>query len=148
MGTAYNSSNSNRLIKASTDKVRVMSEVVDFSSTTNVATDTFDVIGIPANSLVLAAGMDVLTVDDAGNSGTVSVGDSASATYYTAAIDVTNAGQAAITDDSKVYSAGDDIRLTVATGAVNCKVRVWATVISLDQGGNAADTEAQAVTFS
>ena len=55
--TAYNSSNANRLLKASSDQVRIMSEVVDFSSTTNAATDTFDVIGIPANTLVLSAGV-------------------------------------------------------------------------------------------
>ena len=45
--TDYNSSNTNALIKASSDTVRVASEVVDFSSTTNAATDTFDIIGIP-----------------------------------------------------------------------------------------------------
>ena len=44
--TAYDSSNANTQIKASGDTVRIASEVVDFSSTTNAATDTFDIIGI------------------------------------------------------------------------------------------------------
>jgi hypothetical protein len=146
--TAYNSSNSNRLIKASTDKVRVMSEVVDFSSTTNAGGDSFDVIGIPANSLVIAAGCDVMTADTAGNSGTLAVGDSSGAAVYVAAAAPTSAGQMTLADDSKAYSSGDDIRLTVATGAINAKVRVWATMISLDNGGNDADTDSQDVTFS
>lgn len=144
--TAYNSSNSNRILKASSDKVRIMSEVVDFSSTTNAATDTFDVIGIPANTLVLAAGLDVISAGT--GTGTIAVGDSAAAAYYSAAAAPTSAGQATITDDSKVYSSGDDIRLTIATDAVNAKVRVWAAMISLDQGGNAADSDTQTVTFS
>jgi len=147
--TAYNSSNSNRLIKASTDKVRVMSEVVDFSSTTNAGgPDTFDVIGIPANTMVLAAGCDILTADTAGNSGTLAVGDSSGAAVYVAAAAPTSTGQMTLVDDSKAYSSGDDIRLTVATGAINAKVRVWATMISLDNGGNDADTDSQDVTFS
>lgn len=146
--TAYNSSNTNRIIKASSDAVRVMSEVVDFSSTTNAASDTFDVIGIPANTMVIAAGCDVLTVDSAGNSGTLAVGDSSGAAVYVAAAAPTSAGQMTLVDDSKAYSSGDDIRLTVATGAINAKVRVWATMISLDKGGTDADTDSQTVTFS
>lgn len=146
--TAYNSSNTNRLIKASSDTVRVMSEVVDFSSTTNAASDTFDVIGIPANSMVIAAGCDVLTADSAGNSGTLAVGDSSGAAVFVAAAAPTSTGQMTIVDDSKAYSAGDDIRLTVATGAINAKVRVWATMISLDKAGSDADTDSQSVTFS
>tara|TARA_E500000318_G_scaffold100514_1_gene103263 strand:+ start:4765 stop:5208 length:444 start_codon:yes stop_codon:yes gene_type:complete len=146
--TDYNSSNANRILKASSDKVRVMSEVVDFSSTTNANTDTFDVIGIPANTLVLSAGCDIMTADTAGNSGTIAIGDSASGTYYVGAATVAAAGQMTVTDDSKVYSAGDDVRITIGTGAVNAKVRVWAVMVSLDQGGNAEDTDTQSVTFS
>jgi hypothetical protein len=47
---------------------RVISDVVDFSSTTNASGDTFDVLPVAANSLVLAAGVDVMTADTAGNS--------------------------------------------------------------------------------
>jgi hypothetical protein len=44
----YNNSNSNRILKASSDKLRVMSEIIDFTATTTAASgDTFDVIGIP-----------------------------------------------------------------------------------------------------
>ena len=146
--TAYNSSNSNRIFKASSDAVRVMSEVVDFSSTTNAGGDTFDVIGVPANTLVLAAGCDILTADTAGNSGTLAVGDSSGAAIYSAAAAPTSTGQKTLTDDPKAFSAGDDIRLTVASGAINAKVRVWATMISLDKGGSDVDADTQNVTFA
>ena len=144
--TAYNSSNANRLIKASSDKVRVMSEVVDFSSTTNAATDTFDVIGIPANTLVLSAGVDVLSAGT--GTGTIAVGDSGDADQYVDEVAPTSTGQQTLLNAPEAYSSADDIRITVATAAVNAKVRVWATMISLDKGGSDADTDSQNVTFS
>jgi len=146
--TAYDSSNTNTQIKASSDAVRIASEVVDFSSTTNAAADTFDVIGIPANTMVLAAGVDVLTADTAGNSGTIALGDSADADQYVAAATVAAAGQMAILAAPFANSSADAIRVTVGTGAINAKVRVWATMVSLDKGGSDADTDAQNVTFS
>ena len=144
--TAYNSSNTNRLIKASSDQVRIMSEVVDFSSTTNAATDTFDVIGIPANTLVLSAGVDVLSAGT--GTGTIAVGDSGDADQYVDEVAPTSTGQQTILNAPEAYSSADDIRITVATAAVNAKVRVWATMISLDKGGSDADTDSQNVTFS
>jgi len=144
--TAYNSSNSNRLIKASTDKVRVMSEVVDFSSTTNAATDTFDIIGIPANTVVLAAGFDVLSAGT--GTGTIALGDSVDGDQYVTAVAPTSTGQQAVLAAPFAYSSADSIRATIATAAVNAKVRVWATMVSLDKGGSDADTDAQNVTFS
>ena len=144
--TAYNSSNANRLLKASSDQVRIMSEVVDFSSTTNAATDTFDVIGIPANTLVLSAGVDVLTAGT--GTGTIAVGDSGDADQYVDEVAPTSTGQQTLLNAPEAYSSGDGIRITVATAAVNAKVRVWATMISLDKGGSDADTDSQNVTFS
>lgn len=147
--TAYNSSNTSTLIAASSDKFRIASEVVDFSATTNAASDSFDVIGIPANTYVVAAGCDVLTVDSAGNSGTIAVGDSASGTAYVSAVVPTSATQLTPANTTgKSYAAANDIRLTIATGAINAKVRVWAVMISLDKGGTEKDTESQAVTFA
>ena len=144
--TAYNSSNTNRLLKASSDQVRLMSEVVDFSSTTNAASDTFDVIGIPANTLVLSAGVDVLTAGT--GTGTIAVGDSGDADQYVDEVAPTSTGQQTLLNAPEAYSSADDIRVTIATAAVNAKVRVWATMISLDKGGSDADTDSQNVTFS
>ena len=50
--------------------VRMISQVVDFSQFTNASGDVIQVIEVPANTLCLYAGMDVLTADGAGNSGT------------------------------------------------------------------------------
>ena len=127
---------------------RVISDVVDFSSTTNASGDTFDVLPIPANSLVLAAGCDVLTADSAGNSGTIAVGDSVDADQYAAAATVAAAGQMVTLDGNYAYSAANAIRLTIGTGAINAKVRVWCCVMSLDDGGTLADTDSQTSTFA
>ena len=45
--------------------VKVISQVVDFSSTTNATNDVFQVLSMPANTLVLYAGLDILTADSA-----------------------------------------------------------------------------------
>ena len=127
---------------------RVISDVVEFSSTTNASGDTFDVLPVAANSLVLAAGVDVMTADTAGNSGTIAVGDSVDADQYAAAATVAAAGQMTTLDANYAYSSADAIRLTIGTGAINAKVRVWACVMSLDDGGVLADTDSQTSTFA
>ena len=43
---------------------------------------------------------------------------------------------------------GDDIRLTIATGAINGKVRVWATMMSLDKDGTDVDGDSMTATFA
>jgi hypothetical protein len=145
----YNSSNANRRLKASSDKVRVMSEVIDFTSTTTANSgDTFDVIGIPANTLVMSAGVDVLVADTAGNSGTIAIGDSGDPDQYVNEVAPTSTGQQTLLVAPEAYSSGDDIRLTIATGAINGKVRVWATMMSLDKDGTDVDGDSMNVTFA
>ena len=146
----YNSdiTSTNITAKMGSSIPRVISDVVDFSSTTNATSDTFDVLPIPANSLVLAAGVDVLTADSAGNSGTIEVGDSVDADQYAAAATVAAAGQMTTLDANYAYSSADAIRLTIGTGAINAKVRVWACVMSLDDGGTLVDTDSQTSTFA
>ena len=145
----YNSSNANRRLKASSDKVRVMSEVIDFTSTTTANSgDTFDVIGIPANTLVMSAGVDVLVADTAGNSGTIAIGDSGDPDQYVNEVAPTSTGQKDLLVAPEAYSSGDDIRLTIATGAINGKVRVWATMMSLDKDGTDVDGDSMNVTFA
>ena len=142
----YNNSNSNRILKASSDKLRVMSEIIDFTATTTAASgDTFDVIGIPANTLVLSAGVDVLVADTAGNSGTIAIGDP---DQYVNEVAPTSTGQQTLLVAPEAYSSGDDIRLTIATGAINGKVRVWATMMSLDKDGTDVDGDSMTATFA
>ena len=137
-------------------KVRVISEIVDFSEFTISTNDVIQVIELPANSLVLYAGLDVLTADSAGNSGTLSLGDGAdvdryvSASTATAGIETTRekAGDSSLGTTSigyAYYAAADTIVVVNATGSINAKVRVFAVVADCDGLG---DTEGQNVTFS
>ena len=137
-------------------KVRVISEIVDFSEFTISTNDVMQVIELPANSLVLYAGLDVLTADSAGNSGTLSLGDGADVDRYVAASTATagiettraRAGDSSLGTTSigyAYYAAADTIDLVNATGSINAKVRVFAVVADCDGLG---DTEGQNVTFS
>jgi len=137
-------------------KVRVISEIVDFSEFTISTNDVIQVIELPANSLVLYAGLDVLTADSAGNSGTLSLGDGADVDRYVAASTATagiettraRAGDSSLGTTSigyAYYAAADTIDLVNATGSINAKVRVFAVVADCDGLG---DTEGQNVTFS
>ena len=136
--------------------VRMVSQVVDFSSFTNASGDVVQVIEVPANTLCLYAGLDVLTADGAGNSGTLSLGDGAdvdafvTASTPTAGLEVTRerAGTSAMGTTSigyRIYAAADTIDLVIATGAVNCKVRVFCVLADFDGEG---DSEAQKVSFA
>jgi len=141
---------------ASAPTVKVYSEIVDFSEFTIATNDVIQVIELPANSLVLYAGMDVLTADSAGNSGTFSLGDGAdvdrwvAASTATAGMEVTRAraGDSSLGTTSvgyAYYAAADTIDLVNATGTMNPKVRVFAVVADCDGHG---DNESQNVTFA
>ena len=127
--------------------VRVIAEVVDFSETTNAAADVFEVLSIPADTVVLGAGINVITADTAGNSGTLALGDGGDADRYVAASTV-----AAVAQETAIFAttvpylnaSADTIDLTVATGAINAVVRVWAIIADCSGGVETAQT----VTFS
>ena len=113
--------------------VKVLSEYIDFSATTNIATDVFQVLNIPAGSMVVSAGIDIVVADTAGNSGTIALGDGTVA-YVTAA---TIAGTGSMTSGDALaelavtYDAADTLDITVAVGAVNAEIRVWAVVADI-----------------
>ena len=135
--------------------VRVVDMVIDFSETTNVANDVFECISIPANTYIITAGVDVLTADSAGNSGTLSLGDGADVDrYITAAAPgsttMTIRAQAGSSASGAsvahgIFAAADTLDLVVGTGALNGKYRVWA--LTADFGGM-GDAESQVVGFS
>jgi hypothetical protein len=137
--------------------VKLLSVVVDFSSTTNVANDVFECIELPINTYVVTAGLEVMTADSAGNSGTVSLGDGDDVDRYVTAQTIANtnlvpiraqagAGSQGTTSIGYgVYTAADTIDVVVATGAINAVVRVWAIVASYDGLGS---NESQKVTFA
>lgn len=132
---------------ASGPNVRVISEVVDFSATTNATGDVFETLGIPADTVVLGAGINVITADTAGNSGTIELGDAGDPNRYVAASTVAAAGQETAifaTTVPHLYDAADTIDMVIGTGAINAVVRVWAIIADCTGGVETAQT----VTFS
>ena len=130
---------------------RVMSAVLNMSTQTNVAGDIFEMLEIPANTLVLCSGIDILGADTAGNSGTVILGDGGDDNRYVAAAATTSAGQmtpVTSTGTNYVYAAADTIDIKTATGAMNGLLRAWAVVASLDSQGLKTDTDSQTLTFA
>ena len=137
--------------------IKLLSVVVDFSSTTNVANDVFECIELAANTYVVTAGIEVMTADTAGNSGTVSLGDGDDVDRYITAQTIGNTNLVPIRAQAGAgsqgttsigygnYTAADSVDIVVATGAINAVIRVWAIVADYDGlGGN----EAQKVTFA
>lgn len=129
MGTKTNNGGTTGF-QATGGAVRVISAVVNFATVTVAAADVVQVLNIPANTLILDAGVEVLTGDTAGASGTMALGDGTT-TWVTAAVttatgQMTNASVANI-----VKNAADTLDLTIAVGTVNSKVRVWAVVADL-----------------
>ena len=138
--------------------LKCVSVVVDFSSTTNVANDIFECITLPANTFVVTAGIDIITADTAGNTGTLGLGDGADGDRYISTAATTTAGTMTIRERAGVgsmgtvsiaygiYKATDTIDIKVTTGEVNCVVRVFA--LTADFGGYAGDSDGQVVTFA
>ena len=138
--------------------LKCVSVVVDFSSTTNAANDIFECITLPANTYVVTAGIDIITADTAGNSGTLGLGDGADVDRYITTAATTSAGLMTIREQAGagsmsttsigygIYAATDTIDIKVTTGEVNCVVRVFA--LTADFGGYAGDSDGQVVTFA
>ena len=135
--------------------LKCVSVVVDFSSTTNASGDIFQCITVPANTYVVTAGIDVITADTAGNSGTVGLGDGSDVDRYISTAATTSAGLMTIREQAGasnaavgfgIHAASDTIDIKITTGAVNCVVRVWA--ITADFNGYVGDSDGQLVTFA
>lgn len=109
-------------------------EVINFATQTNVATNVFEAIRVPADTLIIDAGITVITADTAGNSGTVNLADGTTtwvvAAAPTPAGEMTNASVALITKRT-----ADTLDVTVGTGAVNAKIRVWAVLFPIPPRG-------------
>ena len=118
-------------------KVYAQSTVIDGTSTALTSGDVYQAINVPANSVVLSAGIDVITAGT--GTGTLALGDG-TVTYVAAATQ--SAGQMtsgdALAELAVTYAAADTLDVTVATANVNSKVRVWAVLVDIDGQG---DTE-------
>jgi len=111
----------------------LLEQVINYSTQAAAAADVIEAIDIPANSLVLNAGIDVLTVDSAGNSGTVALGDGS--VVYVAAAAPTALGQMtagdAVAEMFVSYTTANTLDVTGASGTINGKVRIWALVCDM-----------------
>ena len=118
-------------------KVYAQSTVIDGTSTALTSGDVYQAINVPANSVVLSAGIDVITAGT--GTGTLALGDG-TVTYVAAATQ--SAGQMtsgdALAELAVTYAAADTLDVTVATANVNSKGRVWAVLVDIDGIG---DTE-------
>ena len=119
-------------------KTYVQSTVIDGTSTSLTSGDVYQAINLPANSIVMSAGIDVITAGT--GTGTLALGDG-TVTYVAAATH--SAGQMtsgdALAELAVTYAPADTLDVTVATADVNSKVRVWALIADIDGIG---DTEA------
>lgn len=119
-------------------KTYVQSTVIDGTSTALTNADVYQAINLPANSIVMSAGIDVITAGT--GTGTLALGDG-TVTYVAAATQ--SAGQMtsgdAVAELAVTYAAADTLDVTVGTADVNSKVRVWALIADI---GGIGDAEA------
>ena len=124
-------------------KVYAQSTVIDGTSTALTSGDVYQAINVPANSVVLSAGIDVITAGT--GTGTLALGDG-TVTYVAAATQ--SAGQMtsgdALAELAVTYAAADTLDVTVATANVNSKVRVWAILVDIDGQGDTESGETYA----
>ena len=118
--------------------VKVANVVIDLTELSGLAaTDTIEAIEVPAGTIVLSAGYEIITVGT--GTGTLSLGDGGDVDRYVTAVVQTAAGQKAAlaTNVPHLYTSADTIDLKSATAVCNSKVRVWA--IMADCNGTSDD---------
>lgn len=122
----------------------VAEKVVSAATLTNkAATDTIDVLDIPANSFVIVAGVEVITADTTGFSPTLSLGDSSSATQFLNASSNPKASAGTVVASAattwKFYKTTSPLRVTINTAALtNAVFRVFAYIVR-DTGNTAVE---------
>lgn len=123
-------------------------EVADYRASAGLAalasSDVYEILEIPAKTLVLRVGYDVTTAE--GATATVHIGDGSDADGYVVSANLNSVGSGAsalaltegtpntITGYSggKYYSAADTIDLTLNHNSINAAVvRVWALIVDV-----------------
>ena len=117
-------------------KPQIVEVVLDFSSTSLTTSDSVEVFEMNANTLVLAAGVEVLTAASTG-SPVLDLGDDTTDDLYVSALDGSATGQE-INSASKFYTAADTIDLIANTATFDGKVRVYAVIAELGTAETAA----------
>ena len=110
-------------------KVRMIERTVNTATSgNNLAAGAHEFLPVPAKTVVLAAGVDVVVAS--ATAGTVALGDGVTPARYKSAAVVTSTGQQALVPGAPfVYAAADTIDVTVAVATINdATLRVWALV--------------------
>jgi hypothetical protein len=107
-------------------KAYLAQAILDFSTTNLAAADTIDVIKVPANTLVLCAGIEVITAGS--NAGTIDMGDATAPDTWVTDIAQDATGQET-GSAAKYYSAADTLDLLGVTADMDGKIRVFAVMV-------------------
>ena len=118
-------------------KPQIVEVVLDFSSTDLTTSDSVEVFEMKANTLVLMAGVEVLTLASTG-SPVLDLGDDADDDIYAAAVAGHTAVASGTTSVGKFYTAADTIDLIANTATFDGKVRVFAVIAELGTAETAA----------
>lgn len=111
--------------------------VLDFSTTNLGINEDIDALKIPANTLVLCVGIELVTAS--GNAGTIDVGDGTAADTWVTDLDADGAvGIQETGSAAKFYLAADTIDVKAITAAMDGKVRVFAVMVPMNAAGAAA----------
>jgi hypothetical protein len=117
-------------------KPQLVEVVLDFSTTTLVHTaDVVQAIEMKANTLVLMAGVEILTAGGAGS--LIDLGDT-DEDLWVSDLDGNTANGVEMGATPKLYTAADTLDLSADTASFSGKVRVFALMAELGAGETAA----------
>ena len=120
-------------------KPQIVEVVLDFSSTNLTTSDSIEVFEMKANTLVLMAGVEILTATS--NSGCViDLGDDSDDDLYVAALDATATGHEInnAAGTAKLYTSADTIDMIVNSATFDGKCRVFAVIAEMGTAETAA----------
>ena len=120
-------------------KPQIIEVVLDFSSTNLTTSDTVQAIEMKANTLVLMAGVEVVTAAGSG-SPTIDLGDGDDDDLYVEDVSGSATGHEInnAAGTAKLYTAADTIDLSANTATFDGKVRVFAVIAELGTAETAA----------
>ena len=118
-------------------KPQIIEVVLDFSSTNLTTSDSVEVFEMKADTLVIMAGVEVLTLASTG-SPVLDLGDDADDDLFAAAVQGHTSLAAGTTSVGKYYLAADTIDLIANTATFDGKVRVFAVIAELGTAETAA----------
>ena len=118
-------------------KPQIIEVVLDFSSTNLTTSDSVEVFEMKADTLVIMAGVEVLTLASTG-SPVLDLGDDADDDIFAAAVQGHTSLAAGTTSVGKYYLAADTIDLIANTATFDGKVRVFAVIAEMGTAETAA----------